>query len=116
MGPSPHSEPAVRVLSGDHDGDAPRWAQAGWTRAREGKSSAGRAACGARGGPLEHHWPSAAYTPTPTPVSGMKAWLVFGSTATECAFFAVGMFSIHVWVRASMMPRTGPPGLARAAR
>jgi hypothetical protein len=32
------------------------------------------------------------------------------STATECAFIPVGMFSIQLLLAASMTPSTAPPG------
>jgi hypothetical protein len=39
--------------------------------------------------------------------TGTNTRPVTGSAATECAFAPVGMFAIHVFVAASMTPRTG---------
>src|SRR3979490_1068878 len=48
-------------------------------------------------------------------VSGTKACLDTESAATECAPGAVGTFSIHLLVLASITPSTGPPGWPRVA-
>ena len=59
--------------------------------------------------------------------SGTNTWLLCGLTATECAVpagktfalpptFIVGTTCTRLWLRASITPSTGPPGLFRAAR